>query len=164
MDEPRARVAWSPCLCAAAALIIGPSTSVSAAPSPPEGTYAANVFVQSVAGAGCVDFTNESFVAGEVSYGGLSAKRLVIRVPLVGPDATFTWRQVLTVTGGAGTLNPTGTVTFAGIGAISWNMQGTFSAIVNELDSHDFGLQISETYPDCSEKLQISLVRFGPNQ
>ena len=151
-------------LCAATALIIGPSTALNAAPSPPAGTYAANVFVQSATGTGCVDSTNGTFVDAEVSYGGLSAKRLVIRIPLAGPDATFTWRQILTITGGAGTLNPTGTVAFAGIGAISWSMQGTFSATVNELDSHDFGMQISETYPDCSEKLQISLVRFGPNQ
>jgi hypothetical protein len=159
------KAALSLCLCAAAALIAGQLTQADAAANPPKaGTYAANILVQSADGSlGCLDSSGERY-AGEVSYGGLSATTLVIRVPLTGEDAMFVWQQTLTIKGGVGSLDPTGTFVFKGVGNLNWNVKGTFSATVLEIGPHELGMQISETYPDCAEKLTISLVRIGAIQ
>jgi hypothetical protein len=73
--------------------------------------------------------------------------------------------QTLNTTMRKGTINPAGTLTWTGGGiGGSWNYTGTWGATVKEVGSHAFAMLLTESYGDCQEDLNISLVRIGANQ
>jgi hypothetical protein len=87
---------------------VPPSTA-----APISGTYLAPVYVTSAEGTGCVMPAKANAFA-EVSYGGLSGKTLDIRIPISGATETETAQfvsiEALTLTGGVGTLSPSGSI------------------------------------------------------
>jgi hypothetical protein len=132
--------------------------------APQAGTYAGLVYVQS-AGSGCLDVTGATYF-GEVSFGGLSNKTVILRIPLAGNGLAVSSVQTLTVTSGSGTTHQSGTLAWTGTGVgNSWNVSGTFSQTITEVGTHAFNTQMTESYATCSnEKFNVSLVRMGVKQ
>jgi hypothetical protein len=148
-------------LACAAALLVGATRAQAQEPgtAPMAGTYVADVFIQSATGPDCLD-TPGNYLAGVVNYSGLSATTIGIRVPDVRTDVAVISLQALKITNGAGTLTPSGTFTWkgAGIGA-NWDLTGTFSASLTEVDGFSFATKVTETYSGCTEVQLISLIR-----
>jgi hypothetical protein len=73
--------------------------------------------------------------------------------------------QTLTTTKGKGTINLSGTLAWTGGGiGTSWSYTGTWFATITEIGSHAFAMLLSESYADCTEELNLSLVKTGVNQ
>ena len=150
------------CAAATAALL---STTALAATAPKSGVYAANIYIQQ-SGVGCLDARGSSFL-GALNYGGLSATQLGLRVPIVQQaGVAVVSTQVLKVTGGVGTTHPSGTFTSKGSGVgASWNLSGTFTATLTEIDAYSFVAQVTESYMNngytCNETQLIALTRLA---
>ena len=151
-------------LAALCAMFASCALASDAVTAPASGTYASLIYVQS-AGSGCLDVTGATYF-GAVSFSGLSNKNLTIRIPLAGNGLAVSSVQTLTVTSGSGTTHQSGTLAWTGTGVgKSWNVSGTFSETVTEVDSHTFNTQMTESYDTCSnEKFNISLARMGAFQ
>jgi hypothetical protein len=154
-------------LAAAAAVLTATSLASAAAPAPAAGTYAANVIVDRVAGARCLDQVGAVF-AGVVNYPGFGGANLTIRLPLTDDIPEFyaaISRQELTISGGARTLTPSGRFTWTIVGGpIAVNgLPGTFEAILAFVDQDSFTMTVTETEPslDCTEQFKVALVRIG---
>lgn len=145
-----------------AALVLGgTATADERAAAPKSGTYAADVFVQSASGGGCLDSAG-SYYAGVVNYGGLGGALIGIRVPLASSGLGVVSLQALKITKGVGTTSPSGTFAWKGAGVgTNWSLNGTFSGTITEVDGFSFVAQVSESYPNCSESLMIVLMRVA---
>ena len=132
--------------------------------APEAGTYQALLYVQS-ATAGCIDKAGFAFT-GSMSFGGLSASKDYLRALETGNNFAVDSIQTLTVTGGKGTTQLSGSFVWTGSGiGGGWTENGTFSAMVTEIGTHAFILQLKETYSGCTaEDINVSLVRIGANQ
>lgn len=145
------------------AIANGASADERTTEAPEAGTYLASISVQDALG-DCVAPYQAQYT-GEVSFAGLGGEKHYIRVPTTGIDTASVSVQTLTTTTRKGTINPAGTLSWTGggIGA-SWNYTGTWGATITEVGSHAFAMLLSESYGDCTEYLNISLVRIGANQ
>jgi hypothetical protein len=141
------------------------SVGASAATAPLSGTYAANILIGSVSGSGCLDKSGNQF-AGVVNYAGLSGTRLGIRIPTIYNGAPIISTQYLTVKSGVGTTHPGGAFTWTGISSDGqqWNISGTFSATITEMDTFSFIAAVTETYSGCTEHLSVGVTRVGAKQ
>lgn len=133
--------------------------------APESGTYQFELYVQSASGAGCLDKAGYVFI-GSMSFAGLGGSKHYLRALETGSNFAVDSVQTLAVTGGKGTTNLSGNLTWtgAGIGG-SWSESGTFSATVTEIGTHTFAMALKETYSGCtSEDINLALVRTGVNQ
>ena len=135
--------------------IVTPTTE-----APDAGTYVGMAYVSSADGTGCV-MGSGSQVFAEVSFGGLSGKTMFIRFPYSGSNGAVASVETMTVTGGRGSLSPSGTLTWVGTGAYNWNVSGTFTTSITEVGTHAFLLNVTDTYPNCTETQSLSLARTG---
>ena len=154
---------WLPVLILAS-VCSGGATAESPLTPPKAGVYAANILIQSASGGGCIDTTGANF-AGVLNYAGLSGTQFAVRSPIVQPGAGVVSTQILKVTSGVGTTSPSGTFTWKGAGVgLSWNLSGTFSATLTEIDAFSFVAQVTEHYTNgsaCTENQLIAFTRTG---
>jgi len=128
--------------------------------APISGSYFAMDYVPSTEGSGCV-VASGSQLLSEVSYGGVKGKTFFIKSPYSASNGQVVSIQILTVTSGLGSLAPSGTLEWTGYGSANWSVSGTFTAAITEVGTHAFMLSLSETFGDCTEKQELSLVRMA---
>lgn len=145
---------------AAAATFANQSPTEPPAIAPASGSYLALLYVPSASGTGCVMGSGSQLIA-EVSYSGFAGKTFYVKSPYAGSSGQVISLQTMTVTSGAGTLTPSGTFTWTGYGAYNWNVNGTFTASIQEVGAHAFMLNLTEVYSNCTENQSLSLVRMG---
>lgn len=127
---------------------------------PESGTFLSMEYVPTAKGSGCVEGAGSDIYA-EVSYPGLGGKTIYIRTPVDGSGTQLLSLQTLTVKSGLNADSPSGTFIWIGAGSANWNVSGNFKASITEVSSHAFLLSVIETYTDCTETQQFSLVRTG---
>lgn len=153
-----------------AAAIFSTGASAKAPTAPPQsGVYAANILIVKADGLGCLDAKGNRF-AGVLNYGGISGTQLGLRIPISDHSGVaVVSTQVLTVKSGIGTTQPSGTFVWRGAGeGAHWNLSGTFSSTLIEVDVYSFAADVSEDYTaggySCDEEQLISLTRLGPQE
>ena len=114
-------------LAALCAMFASCALASDAVTAPASGTYASLIYVQS-AGSGCLDVTGATYF-GEASFGGLSNKKLTIRIPLAGNGLAVSSVQTLSVTIGSGTTHQSGTL------ACRFTALSSYSAITFDSDT-----------------------------
>jgi hypothetical protein len=128
---------------------------------PPEsGQYVADITVSEAHGAKCPDH-HGAYYQGVVYFGGLDAKRMTIRIPIVLDDEPVVEKQVLAITSDAGTLKPEGALSVQMTPSVDPKFTGSFEAELTLSDDRkEFTEKITEMAPsiDCTEVLKMALV------
>jgi hypothetical protein len=141
------------------------------APQPEPGRYLAKIVVTEAHPAEC-PYPLGADYSGVLHYGGLQASQMTIRIPMVIDGSSLIDRQVLTITSGAGSVRPSGTLSVH-MTPLDLTVTGSFEAELTPSDSEAFMAKITEMVPaivpgrggavdprgDCTEVLQIALTR-----
>jgi hypothetical protein len=131
--------------------------------APDPGKYLATIAVRDVDGAKCIDRVGAVY-HGVVTYPGLDGTRWTIRVPLVFDGFSVIEREVLTITMGAGSLNPRGTFKARLSAPIDLGLSGRFEAkLTLSDDPESFKIRLTETAPSigCTAVFEIALILSG---
>ena len=158
------RAVITSCLAVAMLGVSNAALAFDEAAAPVSGTYEAELYIQS-ASSGCLDKAGYAYV-GELTFPGLAGTAWGLHALESGSNFVVDSIQTLTVTTGKGTTKLGGNLTWIGAGVgSSWNKSGTFTATVTEIDTHDFVMQLNESYSGCSsEDITVELTRVGVTQ
>jgi hypothetical protein len=115
-------------------------------------------------GVGCSVLYVGEVGQGVMSYPGIDGTKITIRLPLIYDGFTIILSEVLTITSGAGSLDPTGTFLAHLSSPIDASASGRFGAeFTLSKDPESFKVRLSETAPSlrCTAVFEIASVLAG---
>ena len=115
-------------------------------------------------GPGCDPNAVGRHYAAIIDYGGLDARRLTARIPIIWKQGQPAIEmQVVTLASGVGTLRPTGTYVARVLPPIDFKYSGEWAADITLADSQSFTARWTETAPadHCTQAFRITFLRTG---
>ena len=133
------------------------SAAYGAPSAPSAGVYAASIYINGISG-NCVDSAGNVF-AGVLSYGGVDADTLAIRIPDTATAHVTTVK--FKVRKGQGGTAPSGTFVDITGGSSNYTFKGTFAANLYEIDPLSFAATLQISYNGCVENQTLSFAKVS---